>query len=250
MRKIYIIFTLFISLFLFSSNVKADKKNIIFNFEEFDFSYINDEFFKLREKTLEFINNNDSYNYYVIFYDDSSSLLFSYVFIEEITDKYLRFMPYSSGDTAMIYIPTRYTKYYLNNDELISSGNTSSFFERLGDINGSNYYYRFIDTNIDDIFFESGKDSSYNVEIHCRDFNLIFDSNTDLPTLYEIYSLSGIGEPIDIHEEEKNILLNFYTIIIEKINLLCDVFVSNYIYLSIFVIFILIFVIELLRRLL
>ena len=77
----------------------------------------------------------------------------------------------------------------------------------------------------------------------------LFESNNEIfPSLYSVYTTYGNIEVSDIHKEEKETIASFYTICIEKIGYLSSQISSNYIYLSMITIFILIFVIELIRR--
>lgn len=251
MKKIYILVIFTISLFFFSfSSVSAiEKSNMIFNLEDSDFSYINEEFFELRTKTREFLENNDSYQYYIIGYNSSKSKLVVDIFVEEFNYKYLRIMNYSSGASLMFYINGRYKEYYLENNELKELTNSSSFQKSLGNVNNSNYQ-NFIDTNIDDLFLDGSANVYWNVNVNARDYSFSFGEDKDTPTLYEIYLAAKIGEPYDIHEDEKYVLLNFYNLVIEKIGFLVNMFTGNYIYLSVFVVLILIIILEIVRGLL
>lgn len=247
--SILIIFTFSLFFFSFSFVSAIEKKNMIFNLEDSDFSHINDEFFELRTKTKEFLKNNDSYQYYIIGYNSDKSKLVVDIFSEEINTKYLRIMDYSSGASLMFLIKARYNEYYLENNELKLLSGSSSFIKSLGSVNGSNYQ-NFIDTNIDDLFLDSTANMFWNVNVNVRDYSFSFGVDKDTPTLYEIYLAAKIGEPFDPHEEEKNVLLNYYSLIIEKIGFLVNMFTANYIYLSMFVIVLILVIIELVRRLL
>ena len=57
-----------------------------------------------------------------------------------------------------------------------------------------------------------------------------------------------VSEISDPHKEEKEVLESFYSLCIEKLKYLAEVFVSNYIYLAIIVIFIIIFIFKLINR--
>ena len=251
MKKIYIlvIFTISFFFFSFSSVSAAEKKNMIFNLQDSDFSYINDEFFELRTKTKEFLRNNDSYQYYIIGYNSDESKLVVDIFVEEINTKYLRIMDYSSGASLMFLIKARYNEYYLENNELKKLTSSSAFTNPLGSVNGSKYQ-NFIDTNIDDIFLDSTANIFWNINVNARDYSFSFSDDKDTPTLYEIYLAAKIGESFDPHEEEKDVLLNFYNLVIEKIGFLVNMFTGNYVYLSVFVVLILIIILEIVRGLL
>lgn len=95
-------------------------------------------------------------------------------------------------------------------------------------------------------------DSSFDI-FPTSEFNIIYNDltfnvgpNNKYYTLYDIYNL-GINPP-DPHESEKEVIANFYTICIDKLGYLGEQIVSNYVYLSMIVVLILIFIIELIRR--
>ena len=95
-------------------------------------------------------------------------------------------------------------------------------------------------------------DSSFDI-FPTAEFNIIYNdltfnvgSNNKFYTLYDIYNL-GINPP-DPHESEKEVIANFYTICIDKLGYLGEQIVNNYVYLSMIVVLILVFIIELIRR--
>lgn len=95
-------------------------------------------------------------------------------------------------------------------------------------------------------------DSSFDI-FPTAEFNIIYNDltfnvgpNNKFYTLYDIYNL-GINPP-DPHESEKQVIANFYTVCIDKLGYLGEQIVSNYVYLSMIVVLILVFIIELIRR--
>ncbi len=95
-------------------------------------------------------------------------------------------------------------------------------------------------------------DSSFDI-FPTAEFNIIYNDltfnvgpNNKYYTLYDIYNL-GINPP-DPHESEKQVIANFYTVCIDKLVYLGEQIVSNYVYLSMIVVLILVFIIELIRR--
>lgn len=246
MKKINILFTFIFSLFFFSTQVIAiEKKNMIFNLEDSDFSYINNEFFELRTKTKEFLKNNDSSQYYIIGYNSDKSKLVVDIFSGEINTKYIE----EVGSYLRFLIDCSYSEYYLENNELKLLTISSRFTKYLGTVNSSSYQ-NFIDTNIDDIFLTNTTSVYWNINVNARDYNFSFGVDKDTPTLYDIYLAAKIGEPFDPHEDEKDLLLNFYNLVIEKIIYITSIFTSNYIFLSILVIIIFVIAIEFFWRLL
>lgn len=89
--------------------------------------------------------------------------------------------------------------------------------------------------------------SPYEVQINYNGKSYLVNSTTKFKTIYDLYLESG-GEIPDPHKSEKQIIANFYTICINKISLLTEKIASNYIYLSMIVVLILVFIIELIRR--
>ena len=89
--------------------------------------------------------------------------------------------------------------------------------------------------------------SPYSLNIIFRDHVYVVDSTTKLKTIYDLYLENG-GIIPNPHQEEIDILESFYTVVIDRLGYLAKEMSSNYIYLSIFAIFVFIFVIELIRR--
>ena len=74
----------------------------------------------------------------------------------------------------------------------------------------------------------------------------VINENDNYLPIYDLYlKVSEISDP---HKEEKEVLESFYSLCIEKLKYLAEVFVSNYIYLAIIVIFIIIFIFKLINR--
>ena len=109
---------------------------------------------------------------------------------------------------------------------------------------GDHGYKFFMDTNYDVATTYNGDNSP--LTIVYGDYTYSYEIYKPFPSLYEIYVKSGAGGPD--HTEEENILLNFYNLVIDRLSYLSTTFASNYVYLSIFVIFILVFVFELIIR--
>lgn len=82
------------------------------------------------------------------------------------------------------------------------------------------------------------------VNINNGDYIYTFDIGNNFIGLYNLINYTPPSPP-----DSTPLLTQFFNISIEKLQLICDFFTSSYVYLSIFVIFILYFVILLLRRL-
>ena len=236
MKRLYIVLTVFLSsfLFLFTKEVKAADYT-----QEIDFSLINNDFISLKNQVEDFINEDTSYSdYYYIFYDSDSSYK-AYVF-SQYKWNFKLFTINSSGfriDGVS----------YMNCIVLTLDSSPS-----VESIVFNNFYFNstkvLLYTNFENIEFYSGE-----ALFTLGDQSFVFNSQSEdrFFPLYNMYmNLYGEYSPSDnpVPVDNTPILTNFYTTVIEKINYLCGVIVGNYVYMSIFVIFILIILIELIFR--
>lgn len=244
MKKILVFsFIVFSSFFLFCSNTLADTFNIEVDSSHFD--YFNDDFYTFRDLLINKCSEDNSY--YYIFYNTSSKRLESYVFSSAyslVKDRYYS----SKNNFHIIYGSSSYKKYYLSSGSLGLSGSGSGYqLYMIYDYSSSNSsfnYYLLLDSNNDNIFFESMYGNNINLTYKTISYSI---SNRDkFPTLYEIYEKSlSISDP---HLEEKKVLSDFYTLVIDKLLYLTNFIVSNYIYLSIICVFLLIYIFSLIKR--
>lgn len=242
MKKVYTTIILFVSLFFFCCN-NASAATYNATIDENSMSFINDDFFKIKELALKYHEDNN-FNYYLISYNSSDNLYRVY-FFNEVTNYYVS----RTGSGFYINMSIGSAIYHRLVDGALSNTKySSSIFSTTLNIDSTTNIMSFsgyLYSNYDII--ENSTDTfiiSYNDFIYDSSQNEIF------PSLYDIYlSVNNINpvEP-DIHKEEKEILSNFYTLVIEKINLLANSIINNYIYLTVIGIFILIFVICLIRR--
>ncbi len=219
MKKSFIItFIVLLSSFFFISNkVKASYKEIT----DLDIStYITDDFLLSHEEAV-----SRGWKYIVVY--DSNT--YKYFVLQN-----------NSGNIA---------NFTLDNSNLKLSGVTwyrwsnNKFSSVI-----SNYSVTFSSSSISiidsssDIFPTSSFDIVYN--------NIVYPATIDkkIITVYDVYN-DLINGPLDNpHQEEINKLENFYTLCIDKLSYLVTSIVNNYIYLSIFGIFILIIIFELIKR--
>lgn len=240
MKKLYIMFALILSSFFFySSGVKANTYDFIFN--ETDFDYLNDTFYKVREFAIDYANNNDCY-----YYINHNTVYYLITFFKPSSITEFNISSTSFGYRIYPFVDEFIYKYRYDSSSqtFISQAKISSYDNLSFKISNSELLYTsFLDSNYDFYLNNNVINFSY------KDINYIIDSTNPLPTLYEIYLNKDPSDvEDDIHKEEKNVLSNFYSLIFEKIDLLANSILSNYIYLTIIVIFILIFLIELIRR--
>lgn len=218
MKKLYMIITLFVSSFFFASyEVKASYKEIT----DLDIStYITDDFLLSHEEAIA-----RGWKYIVVY--DSGT--YKYFVLQN-----------NSGNTV---------HYTLDSSNLKLSGVTwyrwsnNKFSSVI-----SNYNVTFSSSSISiidsssDIFPTSSFDIVYN--------NIFYPATIDkkIITVYDVYNDLINGPSGNPHQEEIEKVDSFYTLCIEKLGYLGEKIVSNYIYLSIFGIFILIIIFELIRR--
>lgn len=203
--------------------------------------YINEDFLYFRDKVINYptvLNNN---KHYLIYFTSNEYRAYLIDTCDISTSLYRR-------NTSLPYqIELNYSSsssfYYwrLVNDNL-AYYNTSytRFFLALPPITTS-FNYRY------ESFLDSDCDITYTGD---ADFNVVYENysftltNGDkLPSLYEIYNSAN-----NVVSDNYPILTTFYTTVSEKIILFVNSLLDNYIYLFIFGIFILIFLIELIRR--
>lgn len=236
MRKIFMILTLIVSSF-FIFNISVEAKTIDYTVQDKHYEFINEDFFKLRELVINYVNENNKY--YVIHNNSAGSSLLASVF----DCSYLEMLNYS------LYNSCGFIKYRLSNDKLSleQSGTGSSFSTQYTNTVGY-FSYAFMDTNVKDII---SKDTNTYI-IRYNDLIYTIEPGDILPTLYQIYLdenyVEPEPEPEDPHLEEKEILSNFYTTVITKIGELANNVFNNYILLFSIGIFIFIFVFEVIFR--
>ena len=213
MKKLLIIMTLFISsFFLFNGDVKAD---VTISDGEID-TYITDDFLasldviNSRGYKVVVINYTDSYRYFI--FNDSST-----VSISSTLFKVTGVTWYKWSGTGFSILTSNYSiSYGLSAIKIIYSS-----FD-VFPTNAFNVIYN-------DLTYSVGPDKNF-------------------ITYYDIYEdLNSVPEE-NPHQPEIDKLSNFYSLVIDKLSYLAEAIVSNYIYLSIIVIFILIFIFKLIFR--
>ena len=236
MKKLLIIMTLFMSsFFLFSlEDVKA------YSFKkELDFSLI-DDINSLKDLLDTYIENDITYSdYYIIYYDGQIKY---YLFLDFSIDNFAHSVTYNS-----------YRYQYKGS---LKSGTNLSYIYLSGSTSNA-YFYFYSTANNGMILYQNfdlylTSDLSSSITYTYNDFEVTYNliSGTKVMTLYDIYEEynSFIGNEEGIHKEELSKIESFYSVVIEKLGYLGEILVSNYIYLSVIVIFILIFVFKLIFR--
>lgn len=248
MRKVNILLIFTISLFFFSfTSVKAATTIIDQILTEEDFGYINEDFLHFRSKAIEYVNNNYSGYYYVIRYDTKNNF-YTLGILTEVDDTTTIKLERMGIEYFRYYVRSRIVYYKLVNDNLVEFSNSSQYSE-IFYLRSTFYFNGYLDSNFD-MYTDEYMDYWEKITLKYNDKSFYYSSNIKAPTVYELYQYFEVGNYFDSHEEEKNILLNYFVVVIDSLKYICNVFVSNYIYLSMIVIIIFVIVVELVRRLL
>lgn len=218
-KSLVITLFLVLSSFFFISikEVKAYEINI----ENLDM--INEEFFKLKEVSEEYISSSSEYDNFIIAKDGNK--LYSYIF------KYNNSYSCSVNTNFLLKVNNYFKITYLYNGELYFNGGGNSLMVRTLP------YYSSLNFNLD-------SNSTLTLKFEDRYFEI--NSGEKLLTYYDVYKDNQYFK--DPHLGEKEVIANFYTICIDKLGYLGEQIVGNYVYLSMIVVLILVFIIELIRR--
>ena len=210
MKKVILSFAIVLSsFFIFNFKVKA-LSEYSFNIT---FDNINERFYKIKDLSENFLKTSD-FNNFVIYFNKNYSDYYVYFYN---SDKDVVVCKSFGGFKC--FIQTAVDNYTFSSD--------SSKLTKAGSTN----YPSFDDIKVN---FNYGS-SSY-----------VINENDNYLPIYDLYlKVSEISDP---HKEEKEVLESFYSLCIEKLKYLAEVFVSNYIYLAIIVIFIIIFIFKLINR--
>lgn len=246
MKRLFInIFMLFSSFFLFS-DVKAVTLE-----PEIDLALINEDFYKIKEVAEEFIKDDVTYSddfiiyyrggLYVSFFKDNTYIPNCTIYSNT---NGLRCFLADSGVSLDRYV------YNKTKESLIKSGiiayNQNYTVYKLKDSLSFIPLYSTLD--IDFKKYDGSSSIIYNYKGYSSTIN---DTGIDkFKTLYMIndeYNIFLVNKDL-VHQDESNKIKSFYDLCIEKIGYLATVIVGNYIYLSIFAIFILIFIFSLIKR--
>lgn len=230
MNKLLVLISLFLSsFFLFSFSVSAATSNI--DISEDTYNLINDTFFTVKEEVEEYAKNNNFNTYFITYSSNSYNVLFYN------NTNNSNFICSLSSDLSCVFYKAFTTGSYRENSGLVVGGTTSSLI--INSSSYKNYLYSNIGLKIID-----SSTSLLNLNYNGRTYEFV--GGDTIYSIYDIYESITLEE--NPHQEEFNILSNFYNTVIDKLEYISEVFVSNYIYLSILVIFLLIFVFELIFR--
>lgn len=233
MNKLLVLISLFVSsffLFSFSEKIKAEEVVVDYDFDINE--YITEEFLTVRDIVLNYLSTSDYSNYFIRYQYDGDNL-YPYIIYLFNSAKL-----YTSDTSSVFYFTVDYSVYKIRrlNNEIYNSSSSSTL------ILPSSTFKVYLDGNVN--FYSNNK----TFKVNYNDLTYLVDNKNPIPFLYTIYKdINNVPED-NPHQEELNVLSNFYNTVIDKLEYISEVFVSNYIYLSILVIFLLIFVFELIFR--
>ncbi len=238
MKKLFIIMTFVISsFFLLSSNVKALDVVIPDDY----LNLINEDLLEQEKEFKAYIESDDSLsNNYVIYFEDGKYYFYS---IGSSGSSTLNTQYLSYSTNLRWWCTYRYKRFSLNVDSF--SGGSSGIGHGFLFYDSDDFVSMILFSNIDLIYT-----SDEIINLKYKDFTYEVKKNDIFPTLYDFYKKYNefIGDDDLVHKEETEKVTSFYMLVIDKLLYLCDVISSNYIYLSIIVIFILIFIFRLIFR--
>lgn len=225
MKKVILSFAIVLSsFFIFNSKIEA-LSEYSFNIT---FDNINERFYKIKDLSENFLKTSD-FNNFVIYFNKNYSDYYVYFYN---SDKDVVVCKSFGGFKC--FIQTAVDNYTFSSD--------SSKLTKVGSTN----YPSFDDPNL--FLYSSVKVSVDDIKVNFNygSSSYVINENDNYLPIYDLYlKVSEISDP---HKEEKEVLESFYSLCIEKLKYLAEVFVSNYIYLAIIVIFIIIFVFKLINR--
>lgn len=234
MKKVFISFAILLSsLFFFNLKVEAQEYNY-----DVDLSVFNETFYKVKDAADSYLETITE-DTYIIFYENNL------YYVSFITSDKLSSKEYCvANDSSGIYFYSSSSslkrfKYDTSTNTLVNNGSFSS-----------NYIFLYKKVNIlysnSDILYRNG--TSITLTLNYDGYSIVHTTDTSFSTLYhtlkKYQELSGSNS----HEEEVSILNSFYSLCVSKLSFLAESIASNYIYLTMIVIVIVIFLFELIRR--
>lgn len=246
MKKLFIIMTLFMSsFFLFSlEDVKAEEFTVDFDPTYFtDNQEVLDTALLMRDLAEKQVSN--SYPYYFIYISASSDKTsVSELRVARLSTIENINYSFSSTTSNLLYSMTTYTQKLSSTGTSLTTTSTYSstiMYHFNNKIPIYIFYSNFDIPIFDDISI------IYNA-LNFTYVDSVITTNKFTPIL-DIYNIYLDYNSQDIkHKEELSKVENFYSVVIDKLGYLGETLVNNYIYLSIIVIFILIFVFKLIFR--
>ena len=241
MKKVFISFAIVLSsFFIFNFKVKADDINY-----SVDLSVLNDNFYILKDLSEKFILDDTTYSDNYIIYLFNKKMYVSFIPLNASSN----FKCYYSNG-ILCRFSSNLDRYVLSSskDSILKSG-TLAYNQNYVYVADSSFSFIPLYSSFDIVFSSS---SSFRIIFTYNDFSTI-NNLTTTDTLKTIYQINEEYEEYkgildNKHKEEKQVLESFYSLCIEKIKYLGEIFMSNYIYLTTLVVCILMFVFSLIVR--
>lgn len=241
MKKVILSFAIVLSsFFIFNFKVKADDINY-----SVDLSVLNDNFYTLKNLSEKFILDDTTYSDNYIIYLFNKKMYVSFIPLNASSN----FKCYYSNG-ILCRFSSNLDRYVLSSskDSILKSG-TLAFNQNYVYVADSSFGFIPLYSSFDIVFSSS---SSFRIIFTYNDFST-FNNLTTADTLKTIYQINEEYEEYkgildNKHKEEKQVLESFYSLCIEKIKYLGEIFMSNYIYLTTLVVCILMFVFSLIVR--
>lgn len=241
MKKLLIIMTLFASsFFLFFEDVKA------YEFEfDVDLTLLDANFYTFKNTMDEFIKTDTIYsdNYLILKYGSSLNLYAvvlpldsTYKVNVNVNETYLNMKLLSSGSLGRFIPSSDYTSYTIS----------GTIGRNQNNVYGDTLELRFIPlyANFDILMTKDSYLST--VTYKYNDFTTVntADGVDKFKTLYMINEeyQEYVGAADVAHEEELEKIDKFYSVVFDRLSYLAEVMVSNYIYLSIVVVMVLLLI--------
>lgn len=247
MKKLLIIMTLFASsFFLFLGDVKAYELEV-----DVDLTLLDENFYTFKNTMDEFIKNDTTYsdNYIILRYGSSLNLYAvvlpldsTYIVNVNVYETYLNMKLLSSGSLGRFIPSSDYTSYTVSGT---IGRNQNSVYGTISELRFIPLYSNF------DILMT--KDSSLStVTYKYNDFTTVntADGVDKFKTLYMINEeyQAFTGNADLVHKEELEKIEKFYNVLFDRLSYFANTIVSNYVYLSMIVVMIIVLVFSFIFR--
>lgn len=232
-------FIFFISLsFCFISKVFADDINLTYS----DFSHVTtDDFNNFKSWLDNYLVEHSDYNFYEISWlSDSGGYYWATIGDVSSTGYYV----FNQANRSRFQFYTLYNKRCTasySNGSVTLNVCSSSYYESYLTPPYTIFSTRFL-YSTHPLLVASGNTTPVSISVDGVNYGT-YNAGDIIPQMYDIY-LDKYSTPPD----ETPLLTSFFSLTIEKLQFITEYFSSNYIYLSIFAIFILIFFIYLIKR--
>ena len=232
MKKLVLVLTIFLSSFFFINKVSA--QDFTSNLTQAKLDLITSTA-GVKECADSLMESNSSYTNYIVIQWGSST----YIFLNN-TDN----LPYISFSNNHISISFRSSKSYKYSGSCSTITEANNYVNVLGIYEDSFTNFPLYSSS-DIIFADTIYNSNFTFNYTDFTYTVTASSTTKAPTLYNLYCMiNGISE----EESQDNVIEDFYSLLTAKIILLGNDFATNPILLAVLVIFIVIFLFELIFR--